>query len=171
MPTYTQFSATDQYASSLPGAGVRIIIYKVNDDGLSAVWIGTSLTGINASEPIELIPVEEAGNEGVDEIVTGRIGPVTANVEGIWSPKINDLLPWRGSFLGAGSGEEYVIQEVIGDGRTGEGLPVLIYEGAKIGGVSHAHGARGNKTFSLQFTAKWRYPGQPWAARTGDPSF
>ena len=165
---YSEYQASDAYVSRQSGSGVRIAIYKIGENGASMLWLG-KLTGINANEPTEQLPVEEAGNEGVDEIVTGRIGPVTANCEGIWSAEVNDKLPWRGNFLGAGTGEEYLIMEQCGDGRTGVDLPLTVFEGAKISGRSSAHGARNLKTFSLQFIAKSWIPGLEWADQNGDP--
>lgn len=167
---YTEFADLPVYVDSQSGSAIRIIILEVGDDGSTPVFIGHSLTGVNWNEPIETLPVEEAGAEGVNEIVVGRIGPVTANVEGIWSPELNDRLPWRGDFLGAGNGREYLILEVLGDKRVGNKLPVNVFEGARLSGTASSHGARGLKQFSLPFIARWRWPGAEWAKRIGNPN-
>ncbi len=66
---YADFRGTDQYPSKASGASIEVLIVDESDPSL--VIIGAT-TGINENEDFEVIPVEEAGNEGTDEIVQGR---------------------------------------------------------------------------------------------------
>lgn len=160
---YSEFKASDAYTQKHSGSGVRIALYK----GSEAAPLIESTTGINATDDFETLPVEEAGEDGVDEQVTGRhSGSGTLN--GFWSPEREDKLPNRQNFIAEGNGVEYTIMELAGDNRIGEDLPLRVFVGCKISRYGSGHGARGLKTIDLAFNYTRRYSGQQWADLTGN---
>jgi len=162
MPTYAEYKALNtgqHYASKKSGAAIEVVI--LNEDDPSVPIIGAT-TGINVNEDFEANPVEEAGNDGVDEIVDGR-HTVSFSIPGFWTPEWNDRLPTRQDFIG----KSYLVLERIGKSQPGEGTVLNAYTGCKISGLGHSHGARGNKTLDIRFLAERRYNGDEWATLSG----
>lgn len=159
---YSDYQQEDVYDSKHSGSAIRIVLYK-SDDPLKPL-IG-ELTGINKSDDFEQVAIEEAGEDGVDEIVTGRHSG-SLNLNGFWTPKRNDALPQRSTFLGNdGAGDvEFTIMEVVGDNRLGEDTVLNVYVGCKCSRYGSSHGARGVKTFDLSFLYTERFSGEAWAA-------
>lgn len=155
---YADFASTPDYRSKHSGSAIAIEIY--DEDNPSSPLIGAA-TGINATDDFETIPIEEAGNDGVDEIVQGR-HTISFTVQAFWSPQRNDALPTRQSFIG----RKWTVIEKIAPGRPGAGEIVNVYTGAVNQRVGQAHGARGAKTVDLAFAAERRYNGQEWAAKS-----
>jgi len=153
---YAEFQATADYASKHAGAALRILIFNEKDPG--APIIGAA-TGINGTDDYEAIPIEEAGNDGVDEIIQGR-HTVSLTVQGFWTPEWNDRLPTRQDFIG----KKWTVMEVIAEDRPGAGEIVDVWTGCVMSRNGLAHGARGAKTFDLAFQAITRYNGKEWAA-------
>ncbi len=165
---YSELIANATYRRAQTGSGLRVVILRVSDG--ATVLIG-STSGLSASDDFEQLPVEEAGEEGVNEIATGRTSG-SANCQGHYRLSSNDILPSRASFLGAnGDGEEYVVMKVRGDKRLGTGIPVDVFTGAKISRYGTQQGARGLVTFDLAFVYKQRWNGKEWMARSGDPNY
>lgn len=161
---YSDFKATDSYIDKQTGSAIRIVIYKKSDP--TSALIGR-LTGINWDDNFEQVPIEESGEDGVNEIPTGRHqGNVTLN--GFFTPERNDLLPNRQNYIVEGDGEEYTIMQVTGENRTGDSLPINVIVGAKCTRHNSAQGARGVLTFDLAFTYTRRYSGAQWAAAAGN---
>jgi hypothetical protein len=159
MGAYTDFMAEDAYATKHSGSGVEIVL--VNEEDPTDVVIGAA-TGINVSEDFEVVPVEEAGNDGVDEIVQGRhSGSLT--IQAFFTPEWNDGLPTRQTFIG----KSYVILERIPEGRPGAGNVLNAYTGAKMSRKGGAHGARGAKTLDLAFAFERGYNGEEYADLSG----
>lgn len=159
MGAYTTFANSDAYASKHSGSGLEVVIINANDP--ADVIIGAT-TGINFSDDFELVPIEEAGNDGVDEIVQGR-NTINLTVQAFWTPDWGDSLPTRQNFIG----REFVIIERIATGRPGAGNVTNAVVGAKISRVGQANGARGAKTVDLAFSAERRYNGNEWAVLSG----
>lgn len=165
---YSELAATATYRSGLAGAGVRVMIYRVSDR--QTVLVG-STAGISPSDDFEVVSLEEAGSNGVDELVSGR-HTGQCNVQGYFRLETNDLLPTRDTNLGEGDGEEYVVMQIMGDKRVGVRIPINVYEGCKITRYTPgSHGARGVLNFDLSFLYKRRYNGRQWMNKTGDPNF
>ena len=161
---YSDFAATAAFTDKHAGAAVRIVIYKASDP--TTALIGR-LTGINFDDQFEVLPVEESGLDGVDEIAQGRhTGNLTIN--GFFTPERNDKLPNRGNFLVAGDGEEYTLMQVTGQFRLGDELPLNVFVGAKCSRHNGAQGARGLLTFDLAFSYTRRYSGSQWADLSGN---
>lgn len=156
---YADFVADEQYASKQSGSAIEVLIVNASDP--SDVIIGAT-TGINSTDDFETIPVEEAGEDGVDEIVQGRHSG-TLSIPAFWTPEWNDSLPTRQSFLG----KEYVILERFGEDRPNPGTVINAYVGCKLSRVGTQQGARGAKTVDLAFAYERRYNGQEWATLTG----
>ena len=154
---YAEFAATEEYTSKIAGSAIGIRIYNDREPGAPIIGLAT---GINATDDFETIPIEEAGNDGVDEIVQGRHSG-SATVQSFWTPQRNDALPSRQTFIG----KSYTIQEVIAEGRPGAGEIVNVYTGCKLSRNGQAHGARGAKTIDLAFSYERRYTGVEWAAK------
>lgn len=166
---YAEYQDTPAYLAAHPGAGLRFALYRADQ---TEPLIGRT-TGMSDNEPIELIPIEEAGNDGVDEIATGRHGPGTGSISLFWTPERNDKLPTRGSFLAEGHGIEYTLLVMTGknrvgtDNATGEGVVLDAYTGLKISSMSSQTGARGLRTQTLQVMYENRMNGAEWAAYAG----
>lgn len=158
---YSEYKAKGAYIEKHSGSAVRIVIYR--SSAPSQPLIGAT-TGINWTDTFEQLPVEEAGEEGVNEITTGRHAG-SATVNGFFTPQRNDSLPSRQNFLDEETNGEYTIMEVVGFKRQGVGTPLNVFVGAKINSYGSAHGARGLKTFDLSFTYTERFNGDQWAAR------
>jgi len=157
--TYAAFQGEDAYVSKVAGASVDVQIINANDP--ADVIIGAT-TGINSTDNFETNPVEEAGNDGVDEHVQGRHdGGCT--IPAVFTPEWNDNLPTRQDFLG----REFIILETVSEEYPGAGNVLNAYTGCKINRVGQAQGARGNKTVDLGFVYQRRYNGAEWAALTG----
>lgn len=159
MPGYTDYQAMDAYTARKSGSEIAIVLYESTTP--SSPLIG-NLAGINASDEFETLPVEEAGEDGTNEIVQGRHS-VSFNLNGFWTPEKEDLLPSRQNFIG----RSFTAMEVIAGGRPGAGTPVRVYTGCKMSGYTAAHGARGLKTIDLRFSALRRYSGEEWSELAG----
>lgn len=159
---YSEYKGKDAYRQKHSGSAVRIVIYRASEPNKPLIG---NTTGINWTDQFEQLPVEEAGEEGVNEITTGRHSG-SATVNGFFTPERNDKLPSRENFLDAGTGGEYTIMEVVGNKREGVGVPLNVFVGSKINSYGSAHGARGLKTFDASFTYTHRYNGEQWATLT-----
>ena len=157
---YNDFIATPEYPAKVSGAHIGVAIYDEALPAAPPILGGT--TGINASDDLEGIPIEEAGNEGVDEIVQGR-HTLQGSIQSFWSAERNDALPTRQSFIG----KKYLILEIVADERVGAGEVVNAYTGCVITRVGNAHGARGPKTVDITFLAERRYNGLEYATLNG----
>jgi hypothetical protein len=153
---YSDFQALADFTSKHSGAAIGILIY--DEDSPGAPIIGAA-TGINSTDDFETIPIEEAGNDGVDEIVQGR-HTNSFTIQSFWTPERNDALPTRQAFIG----RKWTVQEVIAPGRPGAGNVVNVYTGCVMSRNGQAHGARGAKTIDLAFQCERRYSGAEWSA-------
>ncbi len=156
---YADFVASDEYPSKPSGAEVAVLLY---DESNVSDPIISGTTGISSNDDFESIPIEEAGNEGVDEIAQGR-HTNSVTIQGFWSAERNDQLPTRQSFIG----KKYVVMEVIADDRANAGTVLNVYTGCVCNRYAQNHGARGAKTLDLGFLSERRYSGQEWATLTG----
>jgi len=157
--SYADFQASDQYRSKVAGASYEVLI--LNEADPSDVIIGKT-TGLNLNEDYESLPVEEGGEDGVNEIVQGRHA-ISGNVPALFTPERNDRLPSRLNFIG----KTYSIIQRIGEDWPGAGQVIQVVTGAKISRRGDQSGARGLVTLDLAFVAKTRYTGKQWNARTG----
>lgn len=152
--SYAEFMGTDAYVAKYSGSAVGIVL--VDNARPTEQMIGAA-SGINVSDEIEILPVEEAGERGTNEITQGRIAS-SGTINFFWTPEREDKLPTRKSFIG----KEYTLFEVVGEGRPGAGTILRVFEGVKIGRVSSSHGARGHKTGDISFQYIQRYSGAEW---------
>jgi hypothetical protein len=157
--SYAEFAGTDAFIEKKSGSHIGIVLY---DEATPTTPLIGAATGINATDDFETLPVEEAGEEGANEIVQGR-HTINITVNAFWTPQRNDQLPTRQNFIG----REFTIMEVIAPLRVGAGTPMNVYTGAKLSRNGNSHGARGLKTVDLAFQALRRYSGQEWADKTG----
>lgn len=159
MPPYSDLVANDAYTSKHSGSGLEVVIAEEEDP--SQLIIGAT-TGVNFNEDLETIPVEEVGNDGVDEHVQGRHSG-TLSIPAFWTPEWNDKLPTRQSFIG----KRYTVIERIAAGRPGAGKVTNVATGCTLSRIGQSFGARGAKTLDLAFSFVRRYNGQEWADLTG----
>lgn len=163
--SYAQFAASDSYISKQPAAHVEIVL--LDESNVAEPVIGAS-TGINWGEDYEQNGVEEAGNEGIDEIPTGAHS-MSGTLPAFYTPQWNDRLPSRQNFLSTIGGKSYTILERIPASRSSTGAPVVLNAlvGCKISRYGSQQGARGLKTIDLAFRGTRRYNGEEWAALSG----
>jgi hypothetical protein len=154
-----EFAVDESYRSKKSGSHIEILIVDANDPANAVIG---AAAGINWSDDFEQIAVEEAGNDGVDEIVTGRMAG-SGSINAFWTPQWNDRLPSRQDFIN----KEFIIYEQIGTRRPFEGTVVNAFVGAKISQVGSSHAARGAKMTSLSFLYETRYRGADFASISG----
>jgi len=156
---YADFQDTAGYKSNHAGAGIRIVLQR--EDNPFETYIGFS--GMTARETYEQLPVEEAGEEGVNEIVDGR-HTINVSLNGFYSPEKSDtVLPSRKSFIG----KRWVIFKKIGTDRPNEGQILEVVTGFRMADLDMPHGPRGNIVFTMSGPAERRWRGEEWALATG----
>ena len=153
--SYAEFAVADAYNSTSTGSAIQVLLINELDAGDVVI---AQTTGIQAAEDYETIGVEEAGEEGVNEIAQGRHSG-SASIPGFWRPGTNDDLPSRNSFIG----KTYTIIEKIAAKRPSAGIILNVYVGCKINRYNQSFGARGLKTHDLGFLFQTRYNGEEWA--------
>lgn len=153
--SYQDFLASDDYVSKQSGSSVEVVILDEDDPGASIV---SAVSSINWTDDLEVIPIEEAGQDGVDEQVQGRHSG-SGTVQLFFSGQRNDALPSRQSFIGKG----FTLFEKIGEDRANPGTVLNAFTGVKLSRVASSHGARGAKTTDLAFSYERRYKGSEWA--------
>jgi hypothetical protein len=156
MGTYSDFQKEAAYTSKQSGSGLEVVLF--DETNPSAIIVG-AVTNYNFTDDFEVIPIEEAGNEGVDEIVQGRHSG-NGTIQNFFSPNWNDGLLTRQSFIGRG----FTIHVRIAPERPGAGCVVDAFTGVKISRVGASHGARGARTMDLAFSYERRYNGAEWAS-------
>tara|TARA_R110002110_G_scaffold130932_4_gene311398 strand:+ start:526 stop:1008 length:483 start_codon:yes stop_codon:yes gene_type:complete len=156
---YADFMGGDSYPSKHSGASIEVLIIDESDP--SRVVIGAT-TGINWNEDYEAIPVEEAGNEGIDEIVQGRHA-ISFSVQAFWTPQWGDSLPTRQTFIG----QSFTVVERFGPDWPNAGTVINAIVGCRLNRIGSSHSARGPKTVDLAFQGKTRYNGTEWASLSG----
>ncbi len=158
---YADFTGDDRYTSKVSGAALEVIF--INETDPADVIIG-AVASFNLSNDFEVIPIEEAGEDGVDEIAQGRHtgnGSVTA----FFTPEWNDKLPTRQSMIGKG----YTVIRRWGEDHGGDFVSTVLdaCTGVRISRIGSQHGARGAITFDIAFAFERHYNGTEYAALTG----
>lgn len=158
---YADFQASDKYTTPDAGAFTGIEIANETD---TADNIRGHTTGLNVNQSFEALEVEEAGNDGVDEIVQGR-HTVNFSFSMILSPQLQDWLPTRQDFIG----RKYSVLEYIAkpDDDDYVGTVTKAVTGAVIESIQITSGARGLKTANVSGKASRLYSGAEWADLTG----
>lgn len=162
MPTYNEFKGRQEYLAKYSGSAIGVAIFDELDP--SKVVIG-KVSGVNPNQNFEAIPIEEAGNDGVDEIVQGRHDGAMS-VSAFWTPEWADTVPTRQNFIG----KKYLILLFVGAQRPSEGVILGAYTGGVINNISDPFGARGARTFNFSFLFERQYSGQEWADLSGGVS-
>lgn len=154
--SYADFQALADYRTKHTGARIQVIIYNAANP--SEVIIG-AVTGLNVSEDFEVVPIEEAGNDGVDEHAQGR-HTASCTIPAFYTPEWQDKLPTRQSF----KGKSYTIMKRVAPGWPGEGTVLAVLVGCVLSRIGDQMGARGALTLDLAFNLTRRYSGAEWAA-------
>ena len=167
--TYDEFRASDLYFQAIPGAAMRVRLTSEQDS--SIVLVGTSSLSVRAT--VEQIEIEEGGNDGPTEIVTGA---------------------WKGRINGSIYATSYRIDAGAMLTRTPSAAPVLtstlswtveVFDGPRFPGAVAASpkdrvrwaarglrlgdsdtntGARGDVRMSIDGPFLYLYNGAQWAA-------
>lgn len=156
---YADLVADASYRTKKTGAQLEIVLV-LEDDPTDAV-IGAA-SGINCNESYETVPVEEAGNDGVDEIAQGRHRG-SCSLSYFWTPARGDSLPTRQSFIG----KSYAILIRIGVNQPLEGTVVDAFVGCVVNANNSSVQARGARMGDLSFDFTRRFSGGEWAAAYG----
>lgn len=152
---YSDFQATKEYVGA--GAGAQFLIVMTNNDNPSEVFTGFS--GVSGNDDFEQVPIEEAGNDGVDEFATGRHSGAV-NLNGFWRAEYNDnFFPTRQSFIG----KTWTLMRKIAPDRPSAGTVVDVWTNVNISSYSSQQGARGAVTFAMSAPFSRRYNGEEWA--------
>lgn len=163
MPTYSEFRASPEYKSKHTGSAIKVVILLETD--ATQTIIG-AVTGLQYNDAMEAVGIEEAGNDGIDEIIQGRHSG-NVSVSAFWTPEWNDTLPTRQTFLGSAGGP-YTILEMGSDDRPNMAdVVVNAFTGCRIDNMSANVGARGPKTMDIRLLFTRRYSGSEWASLTG----
>lgn len=157
--TYSELVNSEEYPRKHAGAGLEVLI--IDEDDPTNIIIGAT-TGLNMSTDLEVIDIEEAGNEIVDELVQGR-ATVAGTVQHFWTPEWGDRLPDTQDFLG----KSYLVIVRIAPNFPNAGQVVDACTGGRLTRIGKAHGARGARTSDLAFKFMRHFKGSSWAARTG----
>lgn len=163
MPTYSEFVATPEYKSKQAGAAIKVLIMLESDPTRTIIG---AVSGLQYNDALEAIGIEEAGNDGVDEIIQGRHSG-NLSVNAFWTAEWNDELPTRQTFLGSAGGP-YTVLEMGSDDRPNMADVVLnAFVGCRIDSMGANVGARGPKTMDIRMLFTRRHSGSEWAALTG----
>ena len=154
---YSDFKDGPTYASKRSGAGVGFLLVNALDASDVIVAAGTSL---NDRNDFETIPVEEAGNDGVDEHVQGRHSG-SGSLALYFTAQANDKLPTRENFLG----KVYTVLRFIANipGSDSPDTVLDAWVGVRISGINTQHGARGNLSIDASFVFTNHYNGEQYA--------
>lgn len=159
MGQYADYEAGDAFSTKKSGSHIRVIVQDADDPSLTLIG---AATGIQWSDNYEVNVVEEAGNDGADEIVQGRHAG-SGSISAFFTPERNDKGLTRQDFIG----RKVTIFEMVGVNREGEGTVLNAFVGAVVSGVNSGHGARGLKTYDQPFVYERRYSGREWADKVG----
>lgn len=163
MPSYSEFRVSSEYKSKHTGSAIKVVILLESD--ATRTIIG-AVTGLQYNDALEAVGIEEAGNDGIDEIIQGRHSG-NLSVSAFWTPEWNDTLPTRQTFLGSAGGP-YTVLEMGSDDRANMAdVVVNAFIGCRIDSLGANLGARGPKTMDIRMLCTRRYSGAEWAALTG----
>ena len=102
------------------GAGIQVIIYK----NTGAEIIGRA-NAFDFNDSIEILPVDELGVSGHNELVPSRMPSGNGTVSFPFIAGIHDVLPYRDNFLTLGP---YSISLVVAEGYPNAGTVLASFE-------------------------------------------
>ncbi len=159
MADYNELVASTTYNAKISGAGVGIMFRPSSDP---TVQVFGAVTDFNFQESFGQNPIEEVGNDGVDESVEDRhTGSGSATL--FFTAKRNDELPSRDFFIG----REFTVVRKIAPKRAQAGAVIDAFVGLKISNVSGGQSARGSMTLQISFVYTRRFTGTQWAEISG----
>lgn len=166
MGTYAEFTASGPYREALAGALVGFRMICDADPSLEV----TGLLDFSYNAETEQIPIEECGNEGTTEIVTGRVS-YSFNLSLVIRPReIDNFLPTRATFL---ERQPWSMVAVYGPRHPAAiaALPdervLFALNGMRFSSYNVQNGARGDVRGSVQGVAVEFLSGAEYAARLG----
>lgn len=160
---YSTFAGTPAYSSRLSGAMIDLL-FVAEDNPAEKFMIGFS--GLSTNEGFEMIPIQELGNNIVEEIVAGQY-TVGASVNGFWSPRYgDDFLPTTTNYIG----RHYTMLVLGAEKSAMPGVVLEAYRGVRLSGVQTSVGVSGVRTFSATALGKDKVSGADFAAMMGGQS-
>jgi hypothetical protein len=161
---YTAFKADAAYTSKTAAAFIALALINEND---STDRLAGAFTGGNVGDPFEVIPIEEGGNDGIDEYVQGRNGPVNVSVTMQLAPKYVDWLQSRNNYLG----KRFTLLAYMEDRNKPDmewtGTVLWAVTGVVVSSIDINHGARGAVNCTVTGQGETKYTGDQWATKTG----
>jgi len=156
---YADLIADATYSTKKPGAALVVLL--INSEDPADVIIG-ALSGTNYDDQFSTNPVEELGDDGVNEFTQGRHRG-TGSLSSFWTAEWNDKVPTRQSFIG----KTYALLIQIAPGRAQAGTVVDAFTGVLINRVGSSLSPRGNRMFELGIDYANRYSGKEWSELAG----
>jgi hypothetical protein len=156
---YSDFVQSDGYNTKETGAAYSLVLIDVQNP---SVPILEAMGGINWADNFPDSPVEEAGNDRVEEFVKERHSG-SGNCSFFHTPKRNDKMPTVETFLG----RDFVIVQSVAPKREGAGNVINYFQGVSVTGYNSSHGARGLVNGSFSFNYIERKNGQEHADSYG----
>lgn len=156
---YADFQGDQVYRGAAAGAEYLLQIADEDDPSVSF----TGFSGLSHTDSFEVIPVEEAGNDGVDEFADGRHN-LSLQMNGFWKAVYNDnFFRTRQNFIG----KSWTVMRKRNRGAFA-GTVVDVFVNFKIESYSSQQGARGAITFTMSGQASRRYSGAEWLLEAGE---
>ena len=163
---YSTWAGGAYYTANLAGAQLAVRFICDDDTSLGFVGVGD----FAPSAEVEKISIEEGGNAGPSEIVTGRINHGFSGSVFVTSKKIDDFLPTQATFLNR---RRWTILVYDGpewpDGRDATGGVRVRYccLQAHISSFNINHSARGEVRGSFQGLCVEMLNGEQYADKNG----
>lgn len=164
--TYAEFAASSYYDGNV--AGAQFAVRLICNDNPTLDFTG--LADFSPSAEVEKLPIEEGGNAGPSEVVTGRIDHRFSGSIFITSRVIDGFLPTQSTFLDRRNwtilvfdGTEWPEGQ---DAKGGMRVRYALLE-AHFSSFSIQHGARGEVRGSFQGLAVRMQSGEEYAAENG----
>jgi hypothetical protein len=156
---YSEYKQTNDYKEAKSGSQLEILIIDEANPKFSPLG---RCSGLTWNESTEQNPVEEVGNDGVDEIVDGKM-TYTFSLTSFLIPKQNDTELTRRNF----KGKRFTILQVTSSKWPNAGVVISALTGCKFSGRGVSQNARGLVGNNVSGMACNRYTGEEWAALTG----
>lgn len=164
--TYAEFTDSAYYTANLAGAQLTVRMICDDDPALDFVGLGD----FSPSAEVEKLPIEEGGNAGPSEIVTGRIDHRFSGSIFITSEVLDGFVPTQSTFLDRRRWTVLVFDGTEWpEGRNAKGGARVRYclLEAHFSSVSIQHAARGDVRGSFQGLCKRMQNGEEYATKNG----
>lgn len=125
------------------GSGLVAIILDAKGDKI----IGRG-NAMDYNEPYDILPVDEYGKNGIDEIVPARMGLGTGTIGTMFIAGVNDNMPQRNTFISLGP---YTVQVLVAPGFPNENTILDQLENVYFSGKAKNFNATGLAAIRVTF--------------------